>query len=247
MLDGKVAIITGAGQGIGREIAITLAQQGAWVSIADIQFGNAQKVAEEITHAGGKALPLQTDVSSVSDIKRMVEQTAQAFGGVDILVNNAGILHKTQIEDITEQEWDTIMAVNLKGVFFAMQQVLPYMKAKKAGRIISMSSLAGRMGGYANGVGYSASKAGIIGLTMGVARRVAQYNITVNAVAPGTTQTDILKQLSSEQIDELAQTIPMKRLGKPENIAGVVAFLASDAAEYITGAVIDVNGGMFMG
>lgn len=247
MLDGKIAIITGAGQGIGRSIAVSLAKKSASVTIADIHFENAQKVAEEIKNTGGKAIPLKTDVSSINNIKRMVEETVKEYGSVDILVNNAGILHKTPIEEITEEEWDRIMAVNLKSVFFATQQVIPYMKAKKAGRIINLSSLAGRMGGYANGVAYSASKAGIIGLTMAVARRVAEYNITVNAVAPGTTETDIIKQLSDEQIESLKQTIPLKRLGRPENIAEVVAFLASDAAEFITGAVIDVNGGMFMG
>lgn len=247
MLDGRTAIITGAGQGIGKAVSILLAKKGALVVIADIHFENAQKVAEEIRNTGGRAIPLKTDVSNVNEIKQMVEETVKEYGRVDILVNNAGILHKTPIEEITEEEWDRIMAVNLKSVFFATQQVIPYMKANRAGRIINLSSLAGRMGGYANVVAYAASKAGIIGLTMAIARRVAEYNITVNAVAPGTTETDIIKQLSDEQIETLRQTIPLKRLGKPENIAEVVVFLASDAADFITGSVIDVNGGMFMG
>lgn len=246
-IKGRVAIVTGAGQGIGRAIALTLAQKGASVAIADINDVTAAKVAGEIETAGGKAVPVKTDVSKIDDIKWMVEKTVREFGTVDILVNNAGILHSTPIEDITEEEWDKMMAVNLKSMFFASQQVLKYMKTKKSGRIINISSLAGRMGGYANGVVYSASKAGIIGLTMAVARRVAEFNITVNAVAPGTTETDIIKQFSGEKLEALKQTIPLKRLGKPENIAEVVAFLASDAADFITGAVIDVNGGMFMG
>lgn len=245
--EGRVAIVTGAGQGIGRAIALTLAQKGASVVIADVNDVTAAKVAGEIETAGGKAVPVKTDVSKVDDIKKLVERTVWEFGTVDILVNNAGILHSTPIEDITEEEWDKMMAVNLKSVFFASQQVLPYMKSKKNGRIINISSLAGRMGGYANGVGYSASKAGIIGLTMAIARRVGEYNITVNAVAPGTTETNIIKQFSDEKLEALKQTIPLKRLGKSENIAEAVAFLASDAAEFITGAVIDVNGGMFMG
>ena len=246
-MNGKIAIVTGAGQGIGRAIAVALAQKGAGLTIADINDITAEKVAGEIGAAGGKAVAVKTDVSRVEDIKKLVEKTVRKFGTVDILVNNAGILHSTPIEDITEEEWDSMMAVNLKSVFFASQQVLPYMKSKRSGRIINISSLAGRMGGYTNGVGYSASKAGIIGLTMAMARRVAEFNITVNAIAPGTTETDIFKQISGEKLEALKQTIPMKRFGKPENIAEVAAFLASDAADFITGAVIDVNGGMFMG
>ena len=138
------------------------------------------------------------------------------------------------------------MAVNLKSVFFSMQQVLPSMKSRGSGRIISISSLAGRMGGYANGVAYSASKAGIIGLTRAVARRLASFAITVNAIAPGTTETDIIKNLSVEQIDMLKEAIPLKRLGRPDNTSELVAFLCTDAADFITGAVIDVNGGIYM-
>lgn len=178
----------------------------------------------------------------------MVQAVIDKYGKVDILVNNAGIPHSTAIEDITEQEWDRIMAVNLKSVFFTSQQVLPYMKKNGYGRIINISSLAGRMGGYANGLGYSASKAaGMIGLTYGMARRIAETGITVNAVAPGLTSTDIIKQFTSEKIRELESIVPMKKLGKPKNIADVVVFLASEEAEFITGTVIDVNRGIFMG
>jgi NAD(P)-dependent dehydrogenase (short-subunit alcohol dehydrogenase family) len=246
MLKGKVAVVTGAGQGLGKAIAESLAQKGACVALADIQFDKVKQVAAVIARAGGKALPLEADVSKVADIRRMVQATVDGFGGLDILVNNAGILHQTAIEDITEEEWDRIMAVNLKSVFFSIQQALPFMKVKKGGRIISISSLAGRMGGYANGVAYSASKAGIIGLTRAVARRVADFGITVNALAPGTTETDIIKGLSPGQIDMLKQTIPLKRLGRPDNVSELVAFLCSEAADFITGAVIDVNGGIYM-
>lgn len=246
-MKGKVAIVSGAGQGIGKAIALSLSKNGANLAIADINDETASDVVKEIEATGGRAISVKTDVSKVDDIKNLVQKTVQEFGTVDILVNNAGILHATPIEDITEEEWDRMMAINLKSVFFMSQQVLPYMKAQKSGRIINISSLAGRMGGYANGLGYSASKAGIIGLTMGFARRVAEFNITVNAVAPGTTESEIIKKFSPESIETLRQTIPMKRLGKPENIADVVAFLASDASSFMTGAVIDVNGGLFMG
>ncbi|MFZ4616876.1 MAG: SDR family NAD(P)-dependent oxidoreductase [Rectinemataceae bacterium] len=246
MLKNKVAVVTGAGQGLGKAIAESLAEKGSSVAIVDIKLPEARSVAEEITRSGGKAIAVGADVSKVEDIRRMVRETVAAFSGIDILVNNAGILHQTAIEDITEEEWDRMMAVNLKSVFFSMQQVLPSMKSRGSGRIISISSLAGRMGGYANGVAYSASKAGIIGLTRAVARRLASFGITVNAIAPGTTETDIIKSLSVEQIDMLKEAIPLKRLGRPDNVSELVAFLCTDAADFITGAVIDVNGGIYM-
>lgn len=243
----KVAIITGAGTGIGKAIALSMAQKGIIPVIVDINKDNANKVTEEIASLGIETIGVKADVSNVEQIKEMVEKVIEKFGRIDILVNNAGILHTTSIEDTTEQEWDNMMAINLKSVFFTSQQVFKYMKHNGSGRIINISSLAGRMGGYGNGCGYAATKAGIIGLTMSFARKVAEYNITVNAVAPGTTETDIIKAFSEERLASLRSLVPLKRLGKPENIAEVVAFLASDAAEFITGAVIDVNGGMFMG
>lgn len=247
ILKDKIAIITGAGQGIGKAIALEFAKEGAIPVIVDINAKTAGEVESEVKALGVKSMSIQVDVSNVNEIKSMVEKVVQQFCTVDILVNNAGILHSTLIEDITEQEWDRMMNINLKSVFFVSQQVLPFMKKQRQGRIINMTSLAGRMGGYANGVGYSATKAGIIGLTMGIARRVAEFNITVNAVAPGTTESEIIKQFSAEQQEALKQMIPLKRLGKTQNIADVVTFLASDKAEFITGATIDVNGGMFMG
>jgi NAD(P)-dependent dehydrogenase (short-subunit alcohol dehydrogenase family) len=246
-MDQKIAIVTGAGQGIGRAIAIALAQNGSIPVIADINAHTASKVAEEINSLDVPAVSLNVDVSRVPEIENMVKQVVDKFGTVDILVNNAGILHATQIEDITEEEWDRMMAVNLKSVFFASQQVLPYMKKKRWGRIINMSSLAGRMGGYGNGVGYAATKAGIVGLSMSMARRVAPFNITVNAIAPGTTESEILKSFTPERIAELKKMVPLGRLGKPGDIAALCAFLASEQAGFITGAVIDINGGMFMG
>lgn len=246
-MDQKIAIVTGAGQGIGRAVAIALAQNGSVPVIVDVNAENASKVAEEIKSLNVPAVSLKADVSQVPEIENMVKQVVDKFGTVDVLVNNAGILHATQIEAITEEEWGRMMAVNLKSVFFASQQVLPYMKKKRWGRIINMSSLAGRMGGYGNGVGYAATKAGIIGLSMSMARRVAPFNITVNALAPGTTESEILKSFTPERIEELKKMVPLGRLGKPEDIAALCAFLATEQAGFITGAVIDINGGMFMG
>ncbi|UCF89932.1 MAG: 3-oxoacyl-ACP reductase FabG [Desulfobacterales bacterium] len=243
----KIAIVTGAGQGIGRAIALALAKQGTVPVIADINGETAHKVADELKTMGVPGMSQSVDVSDVEAVTQMVRAVVEKFDTIDILVNNAGILHATPIEDITEQEWDRMMAVNLKSVFFASQQVLPYMKAQRWGRIINMSSLAGRMGGYGNGVGYAATKAGIIGLTMSMARRVAPFDITVNSVAPGTTESAILQSFSAERIRELQGMVPLGRLGKPEDIAALCAFLASEEAGFITGAVIDINGGMFMG
>jgi len=245
-LEGRSAVVTGAAQGLGRAIAEALAERGASVLLADINLPAVEAAAADIRSRGGRAEALACDVSRVDDIRLMTSKAVTDFGGLDILVNNAGILHKTAIEDITEEEWDRIMAVNLKSVFFGIQQALPHMKKRGWGRIISISSLAGRMGGYANGVAYSASKAGIIGLTRAVARRVAESGITVNAVAPGTTETDIIKGLSADQVAMLRETIPMKRLGRADNVAETVAFLCGEGADYITGAVIDVNGGIYM-
>lgn len=243
----KVAIVTGGGQGIGRAIVHALVKEKIVTVIADINEQSAKEVVKEVKDAGHEAVSFKTDVSNVTDIKNMVKEVVERYETIDILVNNAGILQTTAIDDISEQEWNRLMAVNLNSVFFTSQQVLPYMREKRWGRIINMSSLAGRMGSYGGGVGYATTKAGIIGLTMCFARQVAQYDITVNAVAPGTTETEIIKKIPNAKIAALKALIPMGRLGKPENTADVVTFLASHKAEYITGAVIDVNGGIFMG
>ena len=248
-LANRCAICTGAGQGIGKEIALSLIFHGARVLAADINGETLERLSKEVSteYGSDKLVIKKTDVGNVKEIEAMVDECARSFGRLDILVNNAGILHSTPIEGITEQEWDKIMAVDLKSVFFASQKALPLMKKNGWGRIINMSSLAGRMGGYANGLVYSAAKAGIIGLTRGMASRVASFGITVNAVAPGTTESEIIKQFSVEQKNDLKAKIPMGRLGRPEDIADLVTFLSSEMAGFVTGAVIDINGGMYMG
>jgi 3-oxoacyl-[acyl-carrier protein] reductase len=244
-----VALVTGGAQGIGKEIVLLFLNHGANVIAADINGGALTKLDEFVrsaTYAGGYASFL-VDVAKVGDLQMVAEKGEELFGGIDILVNNAGILHSTPMEEVTEEEWDRMVNINLKSCFFASQKVLPAMKRKKWGRIIHMSSLAGRMGGYANGLGYSATKAGIIGLSRGMAYRLAPYQITVNCIAPGTTESGILSQFSDERLDELKGKIPLGRLGKTMDIAALALFLASDMASFITGSTIDINGGMYMG
>ena len=245
----KTAIVTGSAQGIGREIAIAFLKIGTHVVAADINEENLKRFLDEIESEGypGSLAVVKTDVSSISDLDNMIDTAVQRFGGVDILVNNAGILHLTPVEEVTESEWDKVMAVNLKGMFFTAQKAIPYMKAKNWGRIVNISSLAGRMGGYANGLAYSASKAGNLGLSRGLARRIADSQITVNSVAPGTTESSIIDQFSKEKKEELIRLIPIGRIGQPSDTANMVVFLSSELAGFITGAVIDINGGMFIG
>jgi len=243
-LKGKVCIVTGGARGIGFAIATCLADYGANVIVADINEEGAKKAAGMLK---GNSMGIAVDLSSVAQIEKAVNEIAQKYGRIDALVNNAGILYTTQIEDITEEEWDRIMSVNLKSAFFASQKVLKYMKQQKFGRIINISSLAGRNGGFETGCGYSASKAGMIGMSRNIARKMAPYGITVNVVAPGTTESELSKQFSEEAMESILAKIPVRRLGKPEDIGQMVAFLASDFSGFITGAVVDVNGGMFMG
>ncbi len=247
LFNGEVAIITGAAQGIGKAIAERFCAEGAKSAVVDINESKGKACAEALRNQGADARFFRCDVTKVDQICGCVQAVADAFGRIDILVNNAGILHTTPIEDVTEEEWDRMMAINLKSVFFMAQQVIPFLKSQGKGVILNMSSLAGRMGGIANGLGYTASKAGIIGLTYGLAYRLAEHNINVNAIAPGTTQTDIIKAISPERLASLMASIPLGRLGTPQDIAHAAVFLTSPQAGFITGAVLDVNGGMFMG
>ncbi len=247
LFNGEVALITGAAQGIGKAIAEAFCKEGAAAVILDINDEKGQAAADALKAAGGKAAFIRCNVADVADIEKAVAAAVEKFGHIDILVNNAGILHGTPLVDITEEEWDRIMDVNLKGMFFMSQKAIIEFKKNGGGKIVNISSLAGRMGGYANGLGYTATKAAMIGLTYGMARRVAGDNINVNSIAPGTTKTDILKALDPDRIEQLRQSVPLKRLGEPEDIANAVVFLCSEKASWITGAILDVNGGMFMG
>lgn len=244
-MEGKTAIITGAGQGIGLGIAEALADEGALVGLADVKFENARKQAEILNARGKKALALQVDVSSSKSVKEMVDQAMAAWNRVDILVNNAGITRDGLLLRMKEEDWNLVMDINLKGTFFCIKEVLPKMAKQRFGRIINISSIVGAIGnaGQAN---YSASKAAVVGLTKTVAREYASRGITVNAVAPGFIETAMTQALTEETRQELFKQIPLGRLGSPADIANAVCFLASEGAGYITGQVMHVNGGMHM-
>ena len=241
------AIVTGAARGIGLGIATRLAEAGASVMLADIDLETVNLAAGELAAKGLDCTACGVDVSSVESLREMTETAVAAFGGLDILVNNAGILDSSPILEMTEESWDRVMAVNLKSVFFASQAAIPHLKKSSSPRIVNISSLAGRMGGYETGLSYSASKGGIISLTMGMARQLAPFGITVNSICPGTTESELIKGWSAEQTAGLVAKIPLGRLGSIKDIASAAAFITGPEAGFITGLLLDVNGGMYMG
>ena len=243
---GKIAIITGAAKGIGLGIASRLAGEGAKVALCDLDEQKAGQEAEKLRQEGFEAIALAVDVARPDEIKKMTDEVIKRFRGLDILVNNAGILDSSSILDMTEETWDRVFAVNLKGVFFASQAAIPFLKKSPAPRIVNISSMAGRMGGFETALSYSASKGGMLALTMGMARQLAPFGITVNALCPGTTETDIISQWNDEKIAGLKARIPLGRLGSVADMAAAVAFLTGDEAGFITGVSLDVNGGMYM-
>jgi 3-oxoacyl-[acyl-carrier protein] reductase len=240
----RTAFVTGASRGIGRAVALKLAASGARVVVASNERENNDKVVSEIAAAGGQAFPVYLDLTSPDSIKEAIG-AALKQARVDILVNNAGVTKDGLAVRMKKEDWDFVLSINLTGAFLAAQLVLPGMMKERWGRIINMASVVGLSGnpGQAN---YVSSKAGIIGLTKALAQEVGSRNITVNAVAPGFIETDMTANLPQEVKDRMLATIALKRGGKPEDVAAAVAFLASDDAAYITGHVINVNGGMYM-
>ena len=245
-LTGKVALVTGAGRGIGACIATTLAREGCSVAIVDLATrSEAHDVARQVTESGSRALVLEADVSSVSDAERIVRSVISELGGLDILVCNAGITRDAVVWKMSEQAWDDVLAVNLKGLFSYGRAVASVFRERRSGRIVNVASINGLRGkfGQAN---YAAAKAGGIGLTKTLARELGKYGVTVNAVAPGMVLTDMAASVPEELIDQALGETVVGRLATPEDVAGVVAFLCSDMARHITGEVIRVDGGQAM-
>jgi len=244
-LNGKVALVTGAAQGIGRDIALALAADGADVAICDVNLEAALKTASDIEAKGKKSLALKANVAASADVTTMLEQVIEKLGRVDILVNNAGITRDGLILRMKDEDWDLVLSINLKGAFLCAKAALKHMTKQRSGTIINIASIVGAMGnaGQAN---YVASKAGLIGLTKTIAREYANRNITANAVAPGFIETAMTQALPENVRQELAKQIPMGKLGTPQDVANAVRFLASAEASYITGQVVHVNGGMYM-
>ena len=246
-LKGRIALVTGAGRGIGQSIALRLAQEGAGVIVNDIILKNAESVAENIKKIGQDSLAIYADISKPEDVRQMFEQIKTRFGSLDILVNNAGCTQNVSVLEMKDEDWDRILKINLYGVFYCSKAAIKLMIPNNYGKIVSISSVAGKQGGGVWGAAhYSAAKAGILGFTKKLAKEVAQYNITVNAVAPGVIEIPIENKKRLKVKVDVAKKTPIGRQGKPEEVAAAVSFLSSDDSSFITGETINVNGGLYM-
>lgn len=247
VLQGRVALITGGGRGIGKGIAIRIAEAGADVIIGDIDRDSAEQAAKELGANYERAVALQVDVTKKESIDAVVRKVLKEFSTIDILINNAGIMFRTRILDISPEEWENTLLVNLTGPFLFSQAVIPLMKKSGYGRIVNISSSAGRSVSTLGGAHYTATKAGLLGFTRAVAKEVASFGITVNAVCPGLIDTQMARDSTSkEELEMFIHSFPIKRLGLPEEIGDLVVFLSSEKASYITGASFDINAGGLM-
>jgi 3-oxoacyl-[acyl-carrier protein] reductase len=245
-LKDRVAIITGGARGIGKAVALTLMREGAKVVLVDVDKDRLEALQKEIEGKGGVAIAVRCDITKGPEVKGMTAQIHKTFGRIDILVNNAGIIRRGTIETMTEEDWDRVIEVNLKGTFNCCKAVVEIMKQQSYGKIVNVSSIAGKMGDITSAPGYGSSKAGVDALTKTLARQLAPYGINVNAVSPHAIETEMSAQWSEERRKEIIASIPLGRLGKPEDVANAVLFLVSDDASFITGEILDVNGGALM-
>jgi 3-oxoacyl-[acyl-carrier protein] reductase len=246
-LTDKVALVTGAGRGIGAAIAVTLAEYGCHVVVNDVApLDRAQQVARDIEQLGRRALAVDADVSDHAQVQRMVEQAHQTFGRIDILVNNAGIIRRGTLVDHAPDDWEKVLKVNLWGPFYCAKAVVPIMIQQGSGKIINISSIAGKVGDLASAPSYGASKGALNAFTKAMARELAPHGITVNAIAPHAIETEMSQEWPDEKRRQIIASIPLGRLGTPREVAEAAAFLASDGANFITGEILDVNGGYLM-
>lgn len=244
--EGRTAIVTGAARGIGKAIAFAFLREGAKVALIDNDKSALDAAMIEAGKGMDEVIALPCDVSLSAEVRDMVNRASGSFGRVDILINNAGIIRRGDIETVTEEEWDAVIAVNLKGAFNCCKAVVDIMKAQSYGKIINVSSVAAKTGDITSAPGYGASKAGMDALTKTLARQLARYGINVNGVAPHAIESEMSAQWSAERRRAIIEAIPLKRLGKPEDVAEAVLFMASDKASFITGEILDVNGGFIM-
>ena len=240
----KVALVTGGGRGLGEAICLTLAREGAHVAVADISLEDAARVSDAVSRMGRKAIAIKTDVSSEKEVRAMVAKTIEALGTIDILVNNAGICYQGPVADMSEETWDKVLDVNLKGPFLCAREVMPTFKQQRSGKIVNLGSQAGQVGGLVVGANYSASKAGVICLTKSLAKELAPFGVNVNCIAPGVIDTEMTQPFPRE---EMVKSIPLGNVGEAQDVADAVLFLVSQESKYITGQTISVNGGSFMG
>lgn len=242
-LKDKVVIITGSGRGIGRETALLFAQEGAKVVVSDVDVSSGEQTVTDIKKSGGTAIFVKTDVSKRAEAQALIDATVKQFGRIDVLVNNAGILRDATLVKMTEEQFDQVIAVNLKGTFNCAQAVAPVMVNQGKGKIINVSSVVGLYGNFGQ-TNYVATKAGVIGMTKVWARELGRKGICVNVVAPGFIGTEILKSIPEKIIEMMKEKIPLGRLGEPKEVANLYLFLASDESDYINGAVISIDGGI---
>jgi len=245
-LKDRVVIVTGGARGIGKAIALSFVREGAKVALVDVDKDKLEVLKNEFEKEKRKVITISCDITKSSEVNGMVNQVHKKFNRIDILVNNAGIIRRGTIETVTEQDWDRVIEVNLKGTFNCCKAVVEIMKSQRYGKIVNISSIAGKMGDITSAPGYGPSKAGVDALTKTLARQLAPYGINVNAVSPHAIETEMSAQWSEERRKEIIASIPLGRLGKPEDVANAALFLASDEASFITGEILDVNGGALM-